>query len=156
MSVFFSPSVFCFCGHSAAKLQENQNRNITKASGSLFIHKHWRYFEKLQVFTVTGEFPTVAWKWGRRAAVLCCRVVVCVEMCSGCVGLCSCASASGDVWRVRPAGASTRSNLQNKSSELPDLNRYKNLFPDQTWTRRGKKSSRHWSDCDFKQESPHL
>lgn len=64
-----------------------------------------------------------------------CRVVefvVCVKMCGVCLWVSArVLSASGDMWRVRSAGASTVSSLEksergkNKSSEVPDLNLYK-------------------------------
>lgn len=167
---FFSTSVFCFCGHSAAKLQETQNKNkqrkkmLQKPLGHFsyrnieHILKNYKYLQSLVSLRLLCGSGETSGALRVALSSFCLRENVrCVF-----VGLCSCASASGDMWRVRSAGASTVSSLENlnaaenKSSEVPDLNLYKkNVFKIINNSNK-KKCSRHWTDCDFKQKNPHF
>lgn len=72
-------------------------------------------------------------------------------------------SASGDMWRVRSAGASTVSSLENLNAAKIKVLKCqiwtctkKKCFQNHKQQQRKKKCSRHWTDCDFKQKNPHF
>lgn len=146
-------------------VQQNYKKLRTKTN------KEKKYYKSLSV-TFHTETLNISWKitsiyshwWvydccvvaGRRAALRVALSSCCLRENVRCVfvGLCSCASASGDMWRVRSAGASTVSSLENL--KVPDLNLYKkNVFKIINNSNK-KKCSRHWTDCDFKQNNPHF
>lgn len=128
--------------------QQNYKKLRTKTN------KEKEYYKSLSV-TFHTETLNISWKitsiyshwWvydccveaGGGTSGAACRVVefvVCVKMCGVCLWVSArVLSASGDMWRVRSAGASTVSSLEkserskNKSSEVPDLNLYKKMFP---------------------------